>query len=191
MNDVSKLSKTIEPKSDQLNADDMIAGPITVTIAGVRSGDRDQPVVIDITGHRPYKPCKSMRRVMIAVWGENGHDWVGQSLTLYRDPNVKWGGVAVGGIRISHMSGMEGENSMMLTATRGKRERYVVKPLQVAMYPADKFAEALPAMRDAITEGKMTAEQVVARCQKTGQLSQEQIDQINQPIAQPDAEAEF
>jgi hypothetical protein len=57
-----RLRDTITPKSDQLNADDMITGPITVTITGVRRGDKDQPVVIDIDGgYQPYKPCKSMR----------------------------------------------------------------------------------------------------------------------------------
>lgn len=197
MNDISKLSTTIEPKSDQLNADDMIAAPMTVKITGVRAGDKDQPVIIDIEGHRPYKPCKSMRRVMVAAWGENGHNWVGKSMTLYNDPTVKWGGVAVGGIRISHMSDIKQKTSMMLTSTRGKRAQYTVEPLVIAapaMYPADKFAEALPAMRQMIADGKMTPEQVIAHCRKTGELTAEQIAQINEPQPEApaaDAEAQF
>lgn len=123
------LKDTIEPKSDQLNADDLLTGPITVRITEVKRGDNDQPVVVQIEGYRPYKPCKSMRRVMIGAWGDRGADWVGKSMTLYCDPSVKFGGVQVGGIRISHMSHIEHALSMMLTTTRSRRAQYTVQPL--------------------------------------------------------------
>ena len=73
MND---LSFTIKPKSDQLNADDLIAGPITVTVQAVNVYESpDQPVSVVIgNGCQPYKPCKSMRRLMIAVWGKQRLD---------------------------------------------------------------------------------------------------------------------
>lgn len=151
MNDLS-LRDTIAPKSDQLNADDLLTGPITVTITSVSRGSADQPVVIGITGgHQPYKPCKSMRRVMIALWGDNGHDWVGKSLTLYCDPSVKFGGVQVGGIRISHMSHINGRQSLMLTTTRSKRAEYIVQPLVDPV--AEYEAEVLPGLRDAAMSG--------------------------------------
>ena len=38
MNDISKLSDTIKPKSDQLNADDLLANAITVEITAVERG---------------------------------------------------------------------------------------------------------------------------------------------------------
>ena len=127
------LRDTIEPKSDQLNADDLIAGPITVRVTDVkRSSAPDQPIDVHIDGHRPFRPCKSMRRVLIAVWGDQGADWVGESMTLYCDPAVKFGGVAVGGIRISHMSGIDKPVDLMLTTTRSKRSVYTVQPLRVA-----------------------------------------------------------
>lgn len=126
------LADTILPKSDQLNADDLIAGPITVTVEGVkRSQSPEQPIDILISGHRPYRPCKSMRRVLISVWGDRGQDWIGQSMTLYRDESVKYGGVAVGGIRISHVTGIDKRRDLMLTATRSKREMFVVNPLVI------------------------------------------------------------
>ena len=55
---IESIADTIKPKSDQLNSDDLIAGPMTVTILGVRRGStREQPVIIDIDGgHMPYKP---------------------------------------------------------------------------------------------------------------------------------------
>ena len=70
---MTDLAKTIEPKSDQLNADDLIAGPRTIVITAVRAnaGSAEQPVSISFEGDdgKPYKPCKSMRRVMVHVWG--------------------------------------------------------------------------------------------------------------------------
>lgn len=128
------LGKTIEPKSDQLNSDDLIAGPITVTIRKVAAtGDNDQPVSIFYEGdnNKPYKACKSMRRVLVAVWGRDGTQYVGKSMTLFREPTVKFGGLEVGGIRISHMSHIEKPMTMALTATRGSRKPYTVKPLVV------------------------------------------------------------
>ena len=50
-------------------------------------------------------------------------------MTLYCDPNVKFGGIALGGIRISHLSHIDNILNMMLTATRGRKSQVVVKPL--------------------------------------------------------------
>jgi hypothetical protein len=127
------MSKTIIPKSDQLNADDLISGPRTVRITDVRGSDNpDQPIAVHFEGDdgRPYKPCKSMRRVMVHVWGEDGHAFVGKSMTLYTDPNVAFGGIKVGGIRISHVSGIDREMAIPLMVTRGQRKPYPVKPLR-------------------------------------------------------------
>lgn len=127
MNDVSQLSDTITPKSDQLNADDLITGPITVQITSVSRGTtKEQPVWIGINGRQPYKPCKTMRRVLILAWGDDGHKWVGRYITLYRDAQVKYGGVAVGGIKISHLSHIKQNLEIMLTVSRGKKSGHVV-----------------------------------------------------------------
>jgi len=132
MNDVTNLADTIKPKSDQLNADDLLTSSINVVITGIRRGSADQPIIIDLDqGLMPYKPCKTMRRLLIMVWGENGRDWVGRSMTLYNDPSVKWAGVAIGGIRISHVSHINQRQSFMLTATRGKKIEHTVQPLIV------------------------------------------------------------
>ncbi len=132
MNDMSSV---IVPKSDQLNADDLISGPLTITISAVeiRPGT-EQPVTIRYEGDggRPWKPCKSMCRVMVAVWGRDAKAYVGRGITLVRDPSVKWGGVEVGGIRVSHMSDLKGDMTMALTATKGSRKPYTVRPLVAA-----------------------------------------------------------
>lgn len=183
MSDAVNLRDTIVPKSDQLNADDVIAGPITVTITSVKRGDKDQPVVIGIDGGRqPYKPCKSMRRVMIMAWGDNGSDWVGKSMTLFCDPAVMFGGVKVGGIRISHLSHIERDLALSLTATRGKRTPYTVQKLSVAMYDPSAFDKNLPAWRKAISDSKLTADQVISRAEQSGKLTDEQKAQIHAPV---------
>ena len=45
-------------------------------------------------------------------------------------------------------------------------------------YPADKFNKALPVMADKMKSGEMTLQQVIAKCQQTGQLSAEQLQQL-------------
>lgn len=126
------MSAFVEPKSDQLNADDLIAGPRMIRIARVSgTGNSDQPVAVyfEGDGNKPFKPCKSMRRVMIAAWGADASKYVGRSMTLYRDPKVRFGGMEVGGIRISHMSHIERDMRMALTVTKAKREPYHVQVL--------------------------------------------------------------
>lgn len=45
--DVTDLRATIVPKSDQLNAEQLLAGPMTVTITEVRvSESAEQPVIV-------------------------------------------------------------------------------------------------------------------------------------------------
>lgn len=138
------LTDTIEPKSDQLNADDLMAGEQTFTIEKVTAGDPDQPVNIHLTERpgRPYRPSKSMRRVLVQAWGARGEAYVGRRLTLYRDPNIKFGGIAVGGIVISHLSHIDGPVKVSLTVTRGKKQLTTVKPLKDAPQP-DPIEKAL------------------------------------------------
>lgn len=128
MNDMSAV---IVPKSDQINADDLIAGPRSYTIEGVAiSPGTEQPVSIKLSGEpRVWRPCKSMSRVLVAAWGADAKAYVNRSVTLYRDPKVRWGGMEVGGIRISHMSHIERDMMIQLTATKGKRSPHVVKPI--------------------------------------------------------------
>jgi hypothetical protein len=125
-NNVADLRDTIVPKSDQLNAEQLLGGPITVTVTDVRrGGGEEQPVVVHYEGEggRPYKPCKSMRKILVFAWGPNGNDWIGRSMTLFNRPDVKFGGEEVGGIRISHLSHIPKDISVALTATRGRKEK--------------------------------------------------------------------
>lgn len=137
------LSKTIEPSGQQLNADDLIAGPRTITVTGAsEGGSKDQPILIHYEGEngRPYKPCKSMRRLLVKMWGKDGDAYAGRALTLFCDPTVTFGPDAVGGIRISHMSHIERDETMMLTASRGKKKPYQVRKLMAKKAAANKTA---------------------------------------------------
>lgn len=153
------LSRTIIPKSDQLNFEDVRYSSITALIKSVRAGNSEQPVFIDLDGYdgRPYKPSKSMRRVLIGGWGNDGHSWVGKTLTLIGDSTVKFGGVAVGGIKISAMSDITSDFSLMLTTSRGVRSEHRVKKLEVKPVkveertPDELLAEFTNAARSAKT----------------------------------------
>ena len=129
------MTKTVEPKSDQLNADDLIASDRTITVREVRAtgtGDQ-QPISIfyqDDNG-KPYKPCKSMRRVLVKAWGADGSQYAGRSMTLFCDPSVSFGGQQVGGIRISHLSHIESDFNIALTVSRAQRKGYHVKRLSI------------------------------------------------------------
>jgi hypothetical protein len=142
------VSDTIVAKSDQLNSDDLIGGPITVTITSVkRSSSGDQPVDVHISGgHQPWKPCKTMRRVLVQAWGKDANQWIGKSLTLKRDPTVKWAGEAVGGIRIHAMSHIEKPLDVSLTETRGKKKRCVIEKIDTK--PSADLAATFKAMKD-------------------------------------------
>jgi hypothetical protein len=142
-----ELRASIVPKSDQLNADDLLTGPVTVTIERVRKGDtKEQPVIIDISGYpgRPYKPCKTMRRILIAQFSDDPKAWIGKQMTLFNDPNVTWGGLKTGGIRISHLSGLEGPRTFLLTQTRGKKAEVTIHPIVAKLTPEDQaYVEAI------------------------------------------------
>ena len=138
-NDVSSLRDTIIPKSDQLNADQLLGGPMTIKVTAVRRSDSaEQPLSIHYENEngRPYKPCKSMRKLLIHVWGDDGNKWIGRSMTLFNDPAVMWAGVAVGGVRISHLSDIQGVVNISLAATRGKKVLAKVLPLVVTQEAA-------------------------------------------------------
>src|SRR5690349_14971068 len=127
------MSAFIAAKSDQLNADDLMDAPRTITITKVTAAPdaAEQPVSIHYEGGegRPWKPCKTMRRILVGVWGKDASKYVGRSLTLYRDPTVAFGGLQVGGIRVSHMSDIAEDKTVALLVTRGRKAPFKIKPL--------------------------------------------------------------
>jgi hypothetical protein len=124
------IANTVAPKSDQLDAVDLIGGPRTFVIERVSKGNAEQPVNIHLADFpRPWRPSKGMRRVLIAVWGKDASVYAGRCLTLYCDTGVMFGGVAVGGVRISHMSHIEEQQTVPMIVGRGKGGVWKVDPL--------------------------------------------------------------
>ncbi len=146
------MTESIAPRSDQMNAEDLLSGPRTFTIREVSKGaSAEQPIdvhLVEFPEGRPFKPSKTVRRIMVAAWGPDAATYAGRRMTLYRDPAVRFGGMDVGGIRVSHMSHLDKPLSIALAVTKGKRAMYVVKPL-----PADAPKP---------TRGGVTAEQLKA-----------------------------
>lgn len=127
LDDISDTTKT---KTDQLNNVDLIAGPITVKILGIKlCGDEKQPIAVEITGNLPWKPCKNMRRILLAGWSEKAKSWVGKSVKLYRDPDVEYGKDVTGGIRIQAMSHIAKPFEISLQERRGKFKIYSIAKL--------------------------------------------------------------
>jgi len=170
--DTNWIAKSIIPKSDQLNAEDLLSGPITVTVTDVKQGTAEQPIAIMIDGGRqPYKPCKTMRKVLVYCWTDQAANWIGKRMTLYADPDVMWAGVKVGGIRISHLSGIESRVVLMLAESKQKRKAVTVDPLPDVVLVADaidftKLIEAattldeLDRLAKAIVKAKLPADEL-------------------------------
>ncbi len=127
------FASTLKARSDQLNADDLVGGPITVQIVGSREGtDIQQPVVLRLSGgHQPWKPCLTMRRLLaIATGSTSTAAVVGRWVTLYRDPEVTFGKNKEGGVRMSHLSGLDRTVTARLAVSKGKKGTFSVAPLR-------------------------------------------------------------
>jgi len=141
------LTDTIVPRSDQLNAEDLLTGPRTFTVTEVRKGSAEQPVDIHLAEFpgRPFKPSKTVRRILVSAWGPDASTYAGRRMTLYRDPAVKFGGMDVGGIRVSHLSHIAKPMTLVLAVSKGKRAPYVVQPLADTPAPAKPAADSITA----------------------------------------------
>jgi len=128
------MTASIAPKSDQWNADDLVSRTVTVTIESVVKGSNEQPVDVRLVESpgKAYRPSKSMRRVMVEAWGMEASAYTGHKLTLFRNPKIKFGGMVVGGIEISHMSHIDRPFTIALTRSKGHREAFTVQPLATA-----------------------------------------------------------
>jgi len=160
------LTESIQARSDQINADDLIQGPMTVTVREVIGGRAESPFdFLLVETDRAYRPSKTMRRVIVAAWGPEAKEYSGRRLTLYREPSIKFGGQTVGGIRVSHMSHIEQRVEVMLQVTRGKREKFVVEPLP-ELTPAERIAALRQEWKRATPERKAAIEAEVAGLEK-------------------------
>lgn len=150
------VSEAAAPRSDQQNYEDYISGPKTVTVSEARPGSSEQPVEVHLVEFpgRPFKPSKTVLRILMAAWTKDASTWAGKRMTLYGDPSVKFGGAVVGGIRVSHLSHIDKPIKLNLTASRGKKTLHEVKPLpDVAPPTRDPIAAAKTRLWSAWTSG--------------------------------------
>lgn len=199
--DKEYLRKTIQAKSDQINAVDLVGGSLACQILDITEGSADQPLSIKVSGHpQPWKPSKTSRRVLIACWGDDPSVWIGRWVVLYNDETVKWAGQAVGGIRTSHLSHIDGPKVIMVNETRGKKTAQRVEPYypqdvqapkaELPYYSDEAFEENLPKWRDLIAEGSKTADQIIGAIKKKAKLTARQEERIRAPIEQAAPEPE-
>lgn len=136
------IEDTLAPKSDQLDAVDLLGGEQTFTISGVRRGNNEQPVQIDLAEFpRTWRPSKGMRRVLVACWGPDASKYVGRRVTLYCDTEVVFGSEKVGGTRIRALSHIDGPKSVPMIVKRGRSSVFTVQPLPDAPAPQQPAPE--------------------------------------------------
>lgn len=145
---------TAEPRSDQINADDLIGGPATYTIKAIHPGKAEQKYDIELAEieGRAWRPPKTVRAILIEAWGDDAANWIGQRVTLFRDESVKFGGQIDPGIRVSHATGLPGNKPFTtspILVSRGKRRRFTIQPLADNPTPSpdlhDQITKALAA----------------------------------------------
>jgi hypothetical protein len=185
------MAETVVPKSDQMNAEDLISGPRTFTIARVQvNPGSEQPVWVwfhEFSDRRPFKPSKTVRRIMISAWGDESKTYAGKRITLYNDPDVQWAGEAVGGIRVSHMSGIDRPMRIALAASSRARKPWIIEPLPDAPPPSRAYALAA-ALR---AGGHRTPAAMLAYCRSVvprpikgaDDLTPKEIDQVLEALA--------
>ena len=192
---------TTMAKSDQINAADLLGGPLVCQITDIQmTGAADQPISIFVDSHpQPWKPSKTSRRVLAACWSDvEPSEWVGRYVVLYNDPTVMWAGKAEGGIRTSHMSHIDSKKTVMTNATRGKKSAQTVEPYYPAdakqpdaapvFWPDEAFAKRLVAAQPKIDSGELTTEAFIATLEKKAPMTAGQKARVKlTPIADPDA----
>ena len=129
------ISHTVKTKSDQLNADDLICGDLMIQVEGVNVvNDPQQPVHIYYYGceGKPFKPCLTVRKILMALWGKDAEQWANRWMNLYVDPTVSFGKQKnIGGIRVNAVSHIQSAASLVLAVRRGAKQEFKVQPINL------------------------------------------------------------
>ena len=142
------IEDTLAPNSDQLDAIELVAGPRVFKIESVSKGNAEQPVNVHLAGFpRPWRPGKSMRRVLAACWGTDASVWADRFVELFCDPEVTFGKDKVGGTRVSRLSHIDEAKKIPLLVTRGKSAVFTVQPLPKLDQLKAEWRTADPAAR--------------------------------------------
>lgn len=126
------IAPFIESASDRIIGDDLIAGPQTYTITGAKGivEDKKKRLRLDLDGSaKPFIPCKGMARLMGHLWGPDASKWIGKTVTLYRDPDVRFGADMTGGVRICAASNIDAQQSVPIRISQKSVKTYKVDPI--------------------------------------------------------------
>jgi hypothetical protein len=141
---MSDMDAVTAAKSDQFNADDLIGSEMTVTVAEViiRAGT-EQPITVKLVGQsKVFRPCKTVARIMKAAWGPDSAVYPGRSMVIYTDPDVTWGGMKVGGIRVRAISHINDPLVIALQEKKGSKKITTVRPLKIEQPRNDDAPQA-------------------------------------------------
>lgn len=179
------ITETLAPTSDQLDAIELTTGPRIFQVESVSKGPVDQPVQVHLVDFpRPWRPGKSMRRVLAHCWGADASQWVGRRVELFFDPEVTFGKDKPGGTRIKRLSHIDGAQKIPLLVTRGKSALYTVTSLpegdQASKQQVEPTAEQVAACTDKDELGKMWKR---SGPERRTQIEQRVADLNNEPEA--------
>lgn len=179
---IDDVTETLQSNSDQLNAVDLLTGPQNVKILAVNIKKSDkQPITIKIDGDRqPFKPCLSMRRVLADLMGPSSQAWIGHSLTLYCAGEVTFGPNMVGGVRISHSTGITAPVKTQIRVSRSKVETWTTLPLMLELpaYPKEQLDKNSAAWKELFAAGTSTPEGLIKKMQAKFTLTDVQKEEI-------------
>lgn len=184
-----QLQRATQAKSDQLNSCDIMGGSLVSKIVDVKAGNADQPVAIVIDSWpQPWKPSKTSLRVLCACWGNDPSQWIGRYAVLYNDETVTWGGEAIGGIRASHLSHIDGTKKVAVNIKKGKKGVQTVEPyypqetqapIEPTYWPDEAFEKQVAKVRP----GETDAESVIVALEKKAPLTEGQKARLRRAAA--------
>lgn len=179
------VSLAMQAKSDQLNALDIQGMELILKIRDVKVTNGEQPVWVYYDGdhNRPWKPSKGMVRVLASAWGNQTENWVGKSAKVFCDETVKYAGKEVGGIRVNALSDIPKNGiNCFVTLNRTQRVKQHIEYLDTSRpaYPDDKFNAGFNKMVELMQNGSKTLQQIIAQCQKTGDLTEQQLARLQE-----------
>jgi len=125
------LTPTITVDSSQINAEDVLEPRVFRIVGCQRGPTKQQPVEFRLEGEdKVYRPCKTMRRLLVRAWGKEGSDYAGKLVRLFRDPRVRNpSGQVVGGTRINGLSHTD-QTSITVPAGQSGSQTYRIEILR-------------------------------------------------------------
>jgi len=152
MNNEQMLMQALAPKSDQLNADDLIVANkvIKFTKVLVNLQSEAQKVIVHYENDqgKPWKPSKSMGRVLAEILGADFAAWEGQQIELFKNKEITFGKEKCGGIQIAAMGALKNAVTVMITTKRAVKSKITILPLLVA---PEQSKKSNPALREIAT----------------------------------------